>query len=75
MTALLWTAALWLTPSALIVLWLVADSWLDGREDEKRRVEQSREVGSEWLAVLAAVDTPIFAEVWADSLRRDLEEC
>lgn len=72
----LWLA-LWLTPTALIFAWIAADTWLAvraDRADEARRIEQERQVTPEWLAVLAATDTPIFAEVWAESLRRDLEE-
>lgn len=43
---------------------------LDDDETPARPVDTT----PEWLAVLAATDTPIFAEVWADSLRRDLKE-
>lgn len=74
MTTILIWLALWLTPTALIFAWLAADSWLARREDQKRRAEQDREVTPEWLRLLAATDTPIFAEVWAESLRRDLKE-
>lgn len=47
---------------------------LDRREADRRREQQGRKADAEWLAVLAATDTPIFAEVWAESLRHDLEE-
>lgn len=63
MTILLTWLALLLTPSALILLWMAADSWLARREDDKRRAEQGQLVDTEWLAVLAATETtPIFAE-------------
>lgn len=73
--AVLITAALviWLAPPAYLVGVFLRDL-LHDRADKARREQQAREVSPEWLAVLAATDTPIFAEVWAESLRRDLEE-
>lgn len=64
----------------LAVAWLGLPAFLAGcvireRRDDQAASEPERpESSAEWLAVLAATDTPIFAEVWADSLRRDLEE-
>ena len=72
MTAILWAAAIAGTPIALIFAWIKADEWLDGRWADE--APETAETTPEWLAVLAATDTPIFAEVWAESLRRDLEE-
>lgn len=74
MIAALTVLALWCVPSALIALWIFADEFLAAREDRKRRAEQDRQISPEWIADLAT-DTPIFADVWAESLRRDLEEC
>lgn len=74
MNALLTVLAMWLLPSALIVAWIWADELLAARADRKHRAEQDREVSPDWIADLAT-DTPIFADVWAESLRRDLEEC
>lgn len=65
---------IWTAPLVALAYAIVRDRFAD-RDDAARRVEQDREPDAEWLAVLAAVDTPLFAEVWAESLRRDLEEC
>lgn len=55
MNLLIWLA-LWLVPTALIVAWLAADSFMARREDARRRAEQDREITPEWLAVLAATE-------------------
>lgn len=71
----LWAAAavmFGIAPALCLVL--AIRGRIERRADAKRRAEQDRELTPEWLAVLAATDTPIFAEVWAESLRRDLKE-
>ena len=79
MIALLWAAALWLTPAALIALWLAADTYLAGRDD------LALEPSAEWLAVLAAVEpepepepepsvTPIHDDLAVEYLRRELDD-
>lgn len=60
-------------PALVLAAVVLRDRKAD-RAAARRRAEQDREITPEWLAVLAATDTPIFAEVWADSLRRDLED-
>ena len=66
-------ALIWLAPVAGLAALHVRERRIQ-RQEAARRVEEGRAVDREWLAVLAATDTPIFAEVWAESLRRDLEE-
>ena len=66
-------ALIWLAPVAGLVALRVRERRIQ-RQEAARRAEQGRVADRQWLAVLAATDTPIFAEVWADTLRRDLEE-
>lgn len=70
MIAVLTVAAVWLTPGALIALWIAADRYLARREADQR-AEQDREVTPEWLAVLAAVEpTPIYDELVCEQIER-----
>lgn len=70
MSAFLTVAGVYLLPSALVVLWIAADRWLDRREAEKR-AEQDRQVSAEWLAVLAATEpTPIYEALVCEQMER-----
>lgn len=70
MSAFLTVAGVYLLPSALVVLWIAADRWLDRREAEKR-AEQDREVSAEWLALLAATETsPIYDALVCESIEK-----
>jgi len=69
MTAALIVVACWLTPFVLIAAWILADRYLDSRGDTDERPEAD----AEWLAVLAATDTPIFAGLAAERTRAELD--
>lgn len=72
MTLLLTALAIVLTPTALVLAWVEADSYLARREEDKRRAEQEREVDDEWLAVLAATEeTPIYDRLMCESIERE----
>lgn len=74
-TFVLWSAAVLMFgfgPAFCLALWLAERR--DRKADEKARAEQDRRADAEWLAILKAAETPIYAQVWAESLRRDLEE-
>ena len=66
-------AVIWLAPVAALVALRVRER-REARAEAARRAEEGRVADREWLALLAATDAPIFAEVWADSLRHDLKE-
>ena len=61
------------TPVALVLAWAWADEWLADLADRRRRAEQDRQTDAEWLAGLAATDTPVFAELAAEQMRAELE--
>lgn len=59
MSAALVVAALWLTPSLLIGLWIYADRWLDA-STEAERPEPRPTADPEWLRLVAAEPTPTY---------------
>ncbi len=68
-TALLFLAMV-LTPSVLVIAWLLADEWLAVRADKKARIEQDREADAEWFALLAATETPIYDELTCEQIEK-----
>ena len=71
MSILLTALAIYLTPTALVLAWIEADSYLARREEDKRRAEQDRTVDAEWLAVLAATEeTPIYDRLMCESIEQ-----
>lgn len=70
-TAILWTAAAFIFACApAYLLALAIRERRDQREDARRREAEDRAADAEWLAVLAATETPIFDQLTCEAIER-----